>query len=243
MLWFGKKKTTMADRGEQVDERLRHIAFIMDGNGRWARRRGMPREFGHSHGAATFKKIGRYCEKIGIRYMTVYAFSTENWKRPKKEIETIMQIFDEYIEECFAEMEGDNVRCRFIGNLSIFSDSLREKLAKIERETAHKPFTLNIAVNYGGREEIANACNELISEGKTHITEEDISNHLYTLDCPPPDLIVRTGGEYRTSNFLLWQSAYSEYYFTDVLWPDYSAHDVDKAVAEFYKRKRRFGGV
>lgn len=243
MLWFGKKKTTMAERGERVDDRLQHIAFIMDGNGRWARRRGMPREFGHSHGAATFKKIGRYCEKIGLRYMTVYAFSTENWKRPQKEVDTIMQIFDDYIEECFLEMEEDNVHFRFIGNLSVFSDSLRFKMDKIDRETSHKPFILNIAVNYGGREEITNACNELIREGKAEVTEEDITAHLYTLGCPPPDLIVRTGGEFRSSNFLLWQSAYSEYYFTNVLWPDFSALDVDQAVSEFYKRKRRFGGV
>ena len=233
----------MADRGEKVDDRLQHIAFIMDGNGRWARRRGMPREFGHSHGAATFKKIGRYCEKIGIRFMTVYAFSTENWKRPQKEVDTIMEIFDEYIEDCFREMEDDNVRVRFVGNLAVFSESLRAKMAKIERETAHKPFMLNIAVNYGGREEIANACNELIREGKQEITEEDISAHLYTVGSPMPDLIVRTGGEIRSSNFLLWQSAYSEYYFTDILWPDFSAHDVDQAVSVFYKRKRRYGGV
>ena len=128
-----------------------------------------------------------------------------------------MDIFDEYIEDCFRDMETDNVRVRFIGNLSIFSDSLRAKLEKIERETAHKPFTLNVAVNYGGREEITNACNELIREGKTKITEDDITAHLYTFGCPPPDLIVRTGGELRSSNFLLWQSAYSEYYFTNVL--------------------------
>ena len=244
MFWKKKKKKqTMAERGERVDDRLKHIAFIMDGNGRWARRRGMPREFGHSHGAATFKKIGRYCEKIGLKYMTVYAFSTENWKRPQKEVDTIMKIFDEYIEECFLEMEEDNVHFRFIGNLAVFPESLREKMAKIDRETSHKPFILNIAVNYGGREEITNACNELIREGKTSVTEADISDHLYTLDCPPPDLIVRSGGEYRTSNFLLWQSAYSEYYFTDILWPDFKATDVDDAIAAFYGRKRRYGGV
>ncbi len=243
MFWFSKKKATMADRGEKVDERLQHIAFIMDGNGRWARRRGMPRELGHRQGAATFKKIGRYCEKIGLRYMTVYAFSTENWKRPQKEVDALMELFDEYLDECVQEMADDNVHFRFIGNLSVFSDALRARLARIDRETAHKPFTLNIAVNYGGREEITNACNELIREGKAEITEEDITGHLYTLGCPPPDLVVRTGGEFRSSNFLLWQSAYAEYYFTDVLWPDYSAKDVDEAVSVFYKRKRRFGGV
>ena len=226
-----------------VDDRLQHIAFIMDGNGRWAQRRGMPREFGHSYGAATFKKIGRYCEKIGLKYMTVYAFSTENWKRPKKEVDTIMKILDDYIEDCFKEMYDENVRFRFIGNLSIFPESVREKMAKIESESAHKPFILNIAVNYGGREEIVHACNELIASGKQEITEEDISNFTYTQGQPDPDLIVRTGGDIRTSNFLLWQSAYAEYYFTKTLWPDYSEKDVDEAVEAFYSRKRRYGGV
>ncbi len=239
MFWQKKKQNNKV----QVDERLQHIAFIMDGNGRWAQKRGMPREFGHSHGAATFKKIGRYCESIGIKYMTVYAFSTENWMRPQKEVDTIMNIFDEYIEDCFREMEDDNVQVHFVGNLDIFPDTLREKMKKIERETSHKPFVLNIAINYGGREEITHACNALLLQGATHITEEDISRNIYTAGCPDPDLIVRTGGDLRTSNFLLWQSAYAEYYFTDVLWPDYSSDDVDAAVAVFYSRKRRYGGV
>ena len=233
-----KEKTTV-----QVDDRLQHIAFIMDGNGRWAKKRGMPREFGHSYGAATFKKIGRYCEKIGLKYMTVYAFSTENWKRPQKEVDAIMKLFDDYIEECFSEMEEDNVHFRFIGNLSVFSPELRAKMDKIDRETAHKPFILNIAVNYGGREEIVHACNELIKAGKTEVTEEEIGQNLYTLECPDPDLIVRTGGDLRSSNFLLWQSAYAEYYFTKILWPDLTTKDVDDAIDAFYGRKRRFGGV
>ena len=237
------KKKTKETLQVQVDDRLQHIAFIMDGNGRWATKRGMPREFGHTHGAATFKKIGRYCEKIGLKYMTVYAFSTENWKRPQREVDAIMKLFDEYIEECFREMMDDKVHFRFIGNLSVFPESLREKMDRIDRETAHKPFILNIAVNYGGREEIVHACNELIKAGKTEITEADISQNLYTLECPEPDLIVRTGGDLRSSNFLLWQSAYAEYYFTNVLWPDFSAKDVDEAVNAFYGRKRRFGGV
>ncbi len=237
------RKNQQKNPGVQVDDRLQHIAFIMDGNGRWAKKRGMPREFGHSYGAATFKKIGRYCEKIGLKYMTVYAFSTENWKRPQKEVDAIMKLFDEYIEECFLEMEEDNVHFRFIGNLSVFPDALRAKMDRIDRETAHKPFILNIAVNYGGREEIVHACNELIKAGKTEITEDDISRNLYTLECPEPDLIVRTGGDLRSSNFLLWQSAYAEYYFTKILWPDFSPKDVDDAVNAFYGRKRRFGGV
>ena len=239
---FGRKKKPSVEK-VQVDERLRHIAFIMDGNGRWAQRKGMPREYGHSHGAATFKKIGRYCESIGLQFMTVYAFSTENWKRPQKEVDTIMKIFDSYIEECFSEMEEDNVHFRFIGNLEIFPKDLQEKMNRIDRETSHKPFILNIAVNYGGREEIVHACNELIKQGKTEVTEEDICKNIYTACCPDPDLIVRTGGDLRTSNFLLWQSAYAEYYFTDILWPDLKSEDVDRAVAEFYSRKRRYGGV
>lgn len=239
---FGRKKKPSVEK-VQVDERLRHIAFIMDGNGRWAQRKGMPREYGHSHGAATFKKIGRYCESIGLQFMTVYAFSTENWKRPQKEVDTIMKIFDSYIEECFSEMEEDNVHFRFIGNLEIFPKELQEKMNRIDRETSHKPFILNIAVNYGGREEIVHACNALIMQGKTEVTEEDICKNIYTACCPDPDLIVRTGGDLRTSNFLLWQSAYTEYYFTDVLWPDFTSEDVDRAVAAFYSRKRRYGGV
>ncbi len=239
--WLKKKNPTAPVT--TVDDRLQHIAFIMDGNGRWAQKRGMPREYGHSHGAATFKRIGRYCESIGLKYMTVYAFSTENWKRPQKEVDTIMKIFDDYIEECFMEMEEDNVHFRFIGNLDIFPAELRQKMDRIDRETAHKPFILNIAVNYGGREEITHACNALIHAGKTNVTEEDINANIYTIGCPDPDLIVRTGGDLRTSNFLLWQSAYAEYYFTDVLWPDYSPEDVNQAVAAFYSRKRRYGGV
>ena len=237
------RKNQQKKTGVQVDDRLQHIAFIMDGNGRWAKKRGMPREFGHRYGAATFKKIGRYCEKIGLKYMTVYAFSTENWKRPQKEVDAIMKLFDEYIEECFLEMEEDNVHFRFIGNLSVFPEALRAKMDRIDRETSHKPFILNIAVNYGGREEIVHACNELIKAGKSEVTEDDISRNLYTLECPEPDLIVRTGGDLRSSNFLLWQSAYAEYYFTKILWPDFSPKDVDDAVNAFYGRKRRFGGV
>ena len=237
------KKSQKAEKKLCVDERLQHIAFIMDGNGRWAQKRGMPREFGHTHGAATFKKIGRYCESIGIKYMTVYAFSTENWKRPQNEVDAIMKLFDDYIEDCFTEMKDDNVHVRFIGNLDVFPQALREKMERIECETAHKPFLLNVAINYGGREEIVHACKALLREGKSEICEDDISAHLYTKDCPDPDLIVRTGGDLRTSNFLLWQSAYAEYYFTDVLWPDYSPADVDQAVYAFYSRKRRYGGV
>lgn len=237
---FNKRK---AKKPPVIDGRLRHIAFIMDGNGRWATERGMPREYGHSHGAETFRKIGRYCASIGLKCMTVYAFSTENWKRPKREVDTIMGLLSHYIDECVRGMEQEQIHLRFIGNLEVFSPELREKMEKIDRATAHKPFLLNVAINYGGREELVHACNRLIAEGKTSVTEEDICHAIYTAGCPDPDLIVRTGGDLRTSNFLLWQSAYAEYYFTDVLWPDFSPKDVDQAISAFYARKRRYGGV
>ena len=237
------KKGKKNIEGVVIDERLRHIAFIMDGNGRWAQKRGMPRSYGHSVGAETFRRVAEYCRKIGIRYMTVYAFSTENWKRPPEEVQTIMNILEDYINKCVGNTEEENIHVRFIGNLSVFSQDLREKMLRIDRETAHNPFCLNIAINYGGREELVHACSALIGAGKTDITEADISQNLYTANCPDPDLVVRTGGDTRISNFLLWQSAYAEYYFTDVLWPDYSEKDVDAAVAAFYSRCRRFGGV
>ncbi len=226
-----------------MDDRLRHIAFIMDGNGRWAQKKGMPRKYGHSVGAETFRRVAEYCREIGIRYMTVYAFSTENWKRPPEEVRAIMDILEDYIDKCLYESETQNIHIRVIGNLSVFSQELREKMDKIDRETAHNPFHLNIAINYGGREELVHACTGLIRQGKTDITEADIAACLYTAGCPDPDLVVRTGGDTRISNFLLWQSAYAEYHFTDVLWPDFSERDVDAAIEAFYSRHRRFGGV
>ena len=240
-MFFKKKKKTVEK--VCIDDRLQHIAFIMDGNGRWAQKRGLPREYGHSHGAAVFKDIGRYCASIGLKYMTVYAFSTENWKRPKKEVDAIMRLLDDYIEERLQNIDEDNVHFRFVGNLTVFPDTVRAKMDELDRASAHKPFVLNIAVNYGGREEIVHACNELLREGKTEICEADIQRTLYTAGCPDPDLVVRTGGDLRISNFMLWQSAYTEYYFMDILWPDLTHAHVDEAVAAFYSRKRRYGGV
>ena len=226
-----------------IDNRLSHIAFIMDGNGRWAQKRGLPREYGHSAGAQTFYRIAEYCRDIGIQCVTVYAFSTENWKRPPEEVHAIMRIIEGYVDECIQKNAQADTHVCFVGNLSVFSQELQEKMQRVNDETAHYPFRLNIAINYGGREELVSACQALIKEGKTNLTESDIAAHLYTAGCPDPDLIVRTGGDTRTSNFLLWQSAYAEYYFTDVLWPDFSPKDVDAAVAAFYSRNRRFGGI
>ena len=241
MLFFKKRKQTQ--KKVTVDDRLQHIAFIMDGNGRWAQRRGMPREFGHSHGAATFKKIGRYCESIGLKYMTVYAFSTENWKRPQKEVNAILTLLDEYLDRCEKELVENDVRFIFIGDKSPFSESLREKMLRIEKNSLNNHYICNLALNYGGRSELVYAMNQLLKEGKDSIVEEDISARIYTKESPELDLIVRTGGDLRISNFLLWQAAYAEFYFTDKLWPDMSAKDVDMIVENFKQRNRRFGGV
>ena len=242
---FGLKKKQKQPEFEKVavDENLKHIAFIMDGNGRWAKKRGMPREYGHKKGAETMKQIVRYCGDIGIGCVTVYAFSTENWKRPDSEVNAIMDLLDFYIDYLYTVMEKDDVQVHFIGDKSRFSPKLRERLEQTEKDSAKYHKILNVALNYGGRDEIVHAVNSLISQGKTEVTEQDIEDNLYTSHCPSPDLIVRTAGEIRTSNFLLWQGAYSELYFTDILWPDFSPADVDRAVAEFYNRTRRFGAV
>ena len=209
---------------------LRHIAFIMDGNGRWAKKRGLPRSAGHVAGAKKFREIINYCGDIGIECVTVYAFSTENWSRPEDEVRSITA--DKY-----------DIRMRFLGDISCLGEELERRANALVERTKNNRLQLNIALNYGGRAEIVRAFNRLAEEGKTNITEADISGALYTAGLPDPDLIVRTGGEMRLSNFLLWQSAYAEYYATDVLWPDMTPRDVDLAVEEFNKRKRRFGGV
>lgn len=226
-----------------VDEKLAHIAFIMDGNGRWATSRGMSREMGHAEGAKAFERVVKYCGDIGVKCVTVYAFSTENWSRPQKEVEKIMLLLERYLDRMLKKMDEYNVAVRFIGDKTPLSDKLKQKIEKAERGSAEKTLKLNIALNYGGRAEIVHAVNSLISDGFTEISEELIASRLYTADCPAPDLIVRTAGEQRISNFLMWQSAYSEFYFTDTLWPDMGERDIDLAVESFYKRTRRFGGI
>ncbi len=227
----------------KVGDDLRHIAFIMDGNGRWAKARGRSREYGHTEGAKVFEKIVDYCGKIGIKYVTVYAFSTENWKRPKREVDKIMSLLERYIERLFGRYSEYDVRVKFIGTKDGLSEKLIEKMERAEKVTEKNPRILNIALNYGSREEIVSAFNRLIQKGYVNITEEDIQKELYTASCPDPDLIVRTAGEERLSNFLLWQAAYSELYFTDTLWPDLAAEDVEMAVSEYYRRTRRYGGL
>ena len=222
---------------------LRHIAFIMDGNGRWAKKRGMPRTYGHSVGAKVFKKIIEYCGDSGIKAVTVYAFSTENWKRPKEEVDTILSLFTDYLSDAEKSWKEKNIQVHFLGSKDVFPQEVKERMIKLENDSSDREKILNIAVNYGGRDDVVHAVNELIAEGKTNITEDDITSHLYTKASPPPDLIVRTGAEIRLSNFLLWDSAYSELYFTSTLWPDFDEKCVDECVKEFYGRKRRFGGV
>lgn len=239
-----KKKTDASvSHSVTVDEKLKHIAFIMDGNGRWASKRMMPRTFGHKNGAATFKKIAPYCSDIGVKVVTVYAFSTENWGRPKTEVDTIMGLLSEYLCECVREMDVRDIEYHFIGDVSVLTPELREKISEVENMSKGKKLILNVALNYGSRAEIVNAFNKLASDGKRTVTEEDISGALYTAHCPDPDLIVRTGGDIRISNFLLWQAQYSELYFTDILWPDLTERDIDRIVEDFYGRKRRYGKI
>lgn len=245
---FFKKKNFAADimsadiNKVVKDTGLTHIAFIMDGNGRWATAKGLPREAGHSVGVKTFKKTVSRCRDYGIKTVTTYAFSTENWKRPENEIREIMRLLDTYIKEAEDDNEKNRIRYIFLGDKSRLDPRLSEKCSYLENLTRDNPLTLNIALNYGGRSEITQACNALIAKGNA-VTEEDISDMLYTRESPDPDLIVRTGGEYRLSNFLLWQAAYAELYFTDCLWPDYDDIELRRAILEFSKRKRRFGGV
>ena len=239
-MFFKKAKK---QRDIMVDDRLRHIAFIMDGNGRWATKKGMPREFGHKKGAEVFKDLVEYCGDIGIKHVTVYAFSTENWKRPQKEVDAIMELLLKYLGEAEEELNQKNFRLVFLGDKSVFSDSMRERMEHVEALCPERERILNIALNYGSHDEIVHAVNTLIEQGKTKVTAEDIDSALYTHQSPYPDLIVRTGGDLRLSNFMLWQAEYSELYFTKTLWPDMTHDDVDMAVEEFYKRKRRYGAV
>ena len=242
---FGKKKIHFGRAKSKV------IAIIMDGNGRWAKQRNLPRKYGHREGAKTFRKIVEYCNQIGLQYLTVYAFSTENWKRPKDEVDSIMELLEQYIDEAFAHREeNDEVRTKFIGDMTALSPVLQEKIARIERLGENRRGLLvNVALNYGGRDEIAHAVRKLgekIKNGEIlpeQIREEEIERCLYTAGQPDPDLIIRPSGEERLSNFLIWQAAYSEFVFMDVLWPDFTPKDLEQAIQIFQQRHRRFGGI
>lgn len=228
-----------------------HIGIIMDGNGRWAKKRALPRKYGHREGAKAFRKIVEYCDKIGLHYLTVYAFSTENWKRPKDEVDSIMQLLEQYIDEAFDHKnESDGVRTKFIGDMSALSPVLQEKIKRIEALGEGKSGLLvNVALNYGGRHELIHsmrALAEMVREQKIapeEIDEAMVSDHLYTAGQPDPDLIIRPSGEERLSNFLIWQAAYSEFVFMDVLWPDFKPEHLEEAIRIFNQRHRRFGGI
>ena len=227
----------------------KHIAIIMDGNGRWAKKRGMPRTYGHVHGALNFRKILRYAREIGIQYISFYAFSTENWKRPDDEVHALMNLMRKYLKEAYDYFD-DRVRVVLLGDREDFEADLKKQFTDIEKDTCEfEKMTAGIAANYGSRHEITTAAKEiaqLVKDGKLQpedITEELISDHLYTKNMPDVDLLIRPGGEQRISNFLLWQSAYAEFYFCDTLWPDFGPKELDKAIVEFAKRTRRFGGL
>ncbi len=226
-----------------------HIAIIMDGNGRWAKQRGLPRTAGHAAGGEAFRRIANYCRTLGVKYLTVYAFSTENWKRSEEEVAGIMRLLGKYLQEALADMEKNRVCFRFFGDLSKLSPQLQKLCADAENRSAEYDVQVNFCLNYGGRDEIVRASRAFaadVAAGKYRpedLSEELLSKYLYSADVPDPELIIRPSGELRTSNFLLWQSAYSEYVFMNVLWPDFGPSDLDAAIAEYHRRNRRFGGV
>lgn len=229
----------------------RHIGIIMDGNGRWAKKRGLPRTFGHREGAKVFRKIVEYCGDIGLEYLTVYAFSTENWSRPKDEVDSIMKLLEQYIDDAFQHQdENQKFRTKFIGDISALSPVLQEKIRRIEEVVSNKNgLMVNIALNYGGRDEIVRAVKQVAQQVQTgalpleKVDQEAFSQYLYTAGQPDPDLIIRPSGEERLSNFLIWQAAYSEFVFMDILWPDFTPRDLERAIVEYQQRERRFGGV
>lgn len=226
-----------------------HIAIILDGNGRWAKSKGLPRTAGHAAGAENFRTIANYCKAIGVPILTVYAFSTENWKRPEGEVDAIMGLIDRYLKEAISVMEHDRNRLRIFGDTSVLSEELQTLIGETnEISTHYEGFQANLCINYGGRDEILRAAemyaNDVITgKAEGDLTEEKFSGYMYSAGMPDPDLVIRPGGELRISNFLLWQSAYAEFYFTDVLWPDFSSKELDKAIIAYQSRDRRYGGV
>ena len=246
MLFFKPAEEVQAD----LSCLPRHIAIIMDGNGRWARKRGLPRTAGHKAGAETFRRIATYCKNIGVKYLTVYAFSTENWKRPEDEVGAIMGLLKKYLLEAIGQMERDKVKMEFFGDLSPLPQELRDLCQRTrEISTHYEGCQVNICLNYGGRDELLRAARAYAQEcleGKAdpnHLSEAQFSGYLFSRGVPDPDLIIRPSGEQRLSNFLLWQCAYSEFYYTDTLWPDFDEAELDRAIAAYQQRDRRFGGV
>ncbi len=245
---FFRKKENIPD--VDFDRLPCHIAIIMDGNGRWAKRRGMPRTAGHVAGAEAFRTIANYCKEIGVRYLTVYAFSTENWKRPQEEVGAIMGLLKTYLLEIISRVEKDKIRVKFLGDISVLNEELRLLCRQTEEVSAqYSDCQVNICLNYGGRDEIVRAARAFAQDcargaaDPEQLTEETFSGYLFSDGIPDPDLVIRPSGELRLSNFLPWQSAYAEFYFTDALWPDFGKQELNKAIADFQRRSRRYGGV
>ena len=239
----------MALSGNETLPPPQHIAIIMDGNGRWAKQRGLPRTAGHAAGAESFRRIANYCRSLGVRYLTVYAFSTENWKRSQEEIAGIMRLLRRYLEEALQDMEKNRVRFRFFGDLSRLSPALQKLCLDAQNRSSEYDVQVNFCLNYGGRDEIVQAARQFalqVAAGERKpedLTEDLFEHYLYSAGIPDPELVIRPSGEKRVSNFLLWQSAYSEYVFMNVLWPDFPPEHLDEAIAEYHRRNRRFGGT
>jgi len=243
----------MIKRNKQAwapDRLPRHVAIIMDGNGRWAAKRALPRSAGHAAGAETFRRVATYCKEIGIEYLTVYAFSTENWKRPADEVGTIMELLERYLNEALEKMERDKVKMKFFGDISALPQGLQQLIAQTEEVSRRfEGVQVNICVNYGGRDEILRAVENYVRDAAEEkvpggqLSEETLSRYMYSSGIPDPDLVIRPSGEMRLSNFLLWQSAYSEFFFTDVLWPDFNEKELDRAIIAYQNRDRRYGGL
>ena len=250
MALFGKNKSAAPEQPREDMILPKHVGIIMDGNGRWAKKRGLPRKVGHREGAKVFRTITRYCSQVGIKYLTVYAFSTENWKRPEDEVGALMGLFKSYLQEALDDFRDDDIVVRFIGDKSGFSPELQKLMDEnIEISKDRKGMVLNIAMNYGSRDEIVRAVRNICAEaceGKLSPDDIDaqvISDHMYTAGQPDPDLIIRPSGEYRISNFMLWQSAYTEFVIMNKLWPDFRKSDLDEALQIYSQRNRRYGGV
>lgn len=241
---ISKLKKVPLKRQVDLSKLPRHIAIIMDGNGRWAKKRMLPRIVGHTNGVKTVKKIVEFARKLNIEVLTLYAFSTENWQRPTDEVSGIMSLLKTYLKKETDNMLKNQISFRTIGDISKMSSDIQTELKNaVEKTKEMKGLILNVALNYGSRQEILRACKNLMEKGIKNPTEQDFSDNLYTEGLPDPDLLIRTSGEQRISNFLLWQIAYSEIYITDVLWPDFNEEEFLKAIVEYQKRDRRFGKV
>lgn len=245
-MFFKKHKSVRVDKMSFP----KHIAIILDGNGRWAKKRGLPRSAGHSMGAKNLENVVRYLKDTSVRYLTVYAFSTENWKRPKDEVDDLMALLEKYLRNYDELLGGEDVRLKIIGRREGLSDTLIDLINEVEEKSKNrKQLTVSIALNYGGRQEICDAAKKIaedVKSGKIDVSDIDenlFNDYIYTKNIPDPDLIIRPSGEERLSNFLLWQCAYSEFWFSNVCWPDFTPDKLEGAVADFQKRNRRFGGV